>query len=347
MASLYEMLTNAHDGEGVAALCDEFGLTPKQTEAAVTALLPALSTGLKRSTATPNGLGNLFCVMGQQQDLREMYDDPEAAFGSDGIAARSDALSAIFGSPEASQAVVDQAQKFSGVSSDILKKMLPVLAGIVLSGLMRSGSAGASPSPAQPAPSGGNLGDILGQIFGRGVPGSSGPSPGPARQAPPPPSQPAPLPTDGGQIGSDGDLLGSILREFEKGIREGRIKPVIIGGGPVQIPFPGGQRGPTPSASDTPQGPPGDVLGQILRDILGGAAGGPAQMPQGRQGEPSSQEPPPSMKELSDLSEQLGRKGGVGAAVFGDHFETGRDIEKSHVDSIQSVFDRYFGAQRR
>jgi hypothetical protein len=66
MASLFAMLTNAHDGEGIAALGDEFGLTPAQTQAAVTALLPAISTGLKRSTATPDGLGNLFCVMGQQ-----------------------------------------------------------------------------------------------------------------------------------------------------------------------------------------------------------------------------------------------------------------------------------------
>jgi hypothetical protein len=61
--------------------------------------------------------------------------DRASAFGSGGIAAGNDALSAIFGSPDVSQAVVDRAQKLSGVSSDILKKMLPVLAGIVLSGL--------------------------------------------------------------------------------------------------------------------------------------------------------------------------------------------------------------------
>jgi hypothetical protein len=315
MASLYEMLTNAHDGEAIAALGEEFGLTPTQIQAAVTALLPAISTGLKRSTATPSGLGNLFCVMGQQEDLQAMYDDPQAAFGSDGVPAGNDAITAIFGSPDVAQAVVDQAQKFSGVSSDVLKKLLPVLAGIVLSGLMKSGSAGASPPPAQPAPSGGNLGgslgdilgqifgrtmsgpsgpsagparqvpppaqpappggslgDILGQILGRGMPGSSGPSAGPAQQAPAP-GQPIPLPSDpGGQVGPDGDLLGPILREFEKGIKEGRIKPVIIGGGPFQIPLPGGPQGPMPTGSDAPQGPPGDVLGQILRE-----AGEPGQ----------------------------------------------------------------------
>jgi hypothetical protein len=133
MPNLYEILNNAHDGEGMTALSREFGLTPTQTEAAVTAVLPAISTGLKQSTATVDGLGNLFGVMGQQQDLQDMYDDPETAFGPEGVAAGKDALSVIFGSPDVSRAVIDQAQNFSGVSPNILKKMLPVLAGVLLS----------------------------------------------------------------------------------------------------------------------------------------------------------------------------------------------------------------------
>jgi hypothetical protein len=172
MPNLYEIFNNAHDGEGMSTLGREFGLTQTQTEAAVTALLPAISTGLKQSTATVDGLGNLFGVMGQQQNLQDIYDDPEMAFGPEGVAAGNDALSAIFGSPDVSRAVIDQAQNFSGVSSNILKRMLPVLAGVLLSGLMRSSSSGKSVSPELPAPSGGSLGDILGQIFGRGMSGS-------------------------------------------------------------------------------------------------------------------------------------------------------------------------------
>src|SRR5437588_784632 len=123
MASLYELLDNAHDGEGISALGREFGLTPEQTEAAVNALLPAISIGLKQSTATVDGLGRLLATMGQQQDLHEMYDDAETAFGDGGVTAGNEALSAIFGSPEVSRAVANQAQQFSGVSSGILKKL--------------------------------------------------------------------------------------------------------------------------------------------------------------------------------------------------------------------------------
>ena len=122
MASLFEALNNAHDGEAVVLLGREFELTPKQTEAAVTALLPAISAGLKQSTATVDGLGNLFAVMGQQKDLHALYDDAETALGPEGLAAGNDVLSMIFGSPDVSQAVVDQAQKFSGVDSNILEK---------------------------------------------------------------------------------------------------------------------------------------------------------------------------------------------------------------------------------
>ena len=343
MASLYEILNNAHDGEGMSALGREFGLTSTQAEAAVAALLPAISTGLKQSTATPEGLANLFGLMGQQQDLQEMYDDPETALAPNGVTAGNDALSVIFGSPDVSRAVVNQAQQFSGVGSDVLKKMLPVLAGILISGLMRSGATGKSAAPAPTPSGGGNLGDILGQIFGRGMSRSPAAPAEPDQQSSPPPrGQPLPLPTDaGGQPGGDGDLLGPILRELEKGIREGRIKPVVIGGGPVQIPIPGGQQTPAPSNPGAPQQMPGgDIFGQILRDILGGAMGGQGQSPQGRQGQSGQ------LKDLSDLSRQLGTKGGAGAAIFGDHFEAGRDVDQNHIDNIQDVFNRLFGAQK-
>ena len=64
MASLYETLSDAQQGEAIAALGREFGLTPEQTQAAVESLLPAISLGLKQSTATPEGLGDFVCHHG-------------------------------------------------------------------------------------------------------------------------------------------------------------------------------------------------------------------------------------------------------------------------------------------
>jgi hypothetical protein len=164
-------------------------------------------------------------------------------------------------------------KRFSGVGSSILKQMLPVIAGILISGLMgKSGKAAAPQESPTSSGAGGGLGDILGQIFGRGVAEPRGESPSP-RQIPMPGGQPIPFPADPGtQQAPGGDLLSQILLELQKGIQEGRIKPVIIGGGPIQIPMPGGQGGPAqipiPGGQAGPSGPQvpgGEILGQILR----------------------------------------------------------------------------------
>ena len=181
MTSLYEILSDAQQGEAMAGLGREFGLTREQTQAAVESLLPAISLGLKQSTATAEGLGDLFAIMGRQTDLHGMYDDPRAAFSREGRAAGDEVLAENVGSPDASRAIADQAQQFSGVPSAILKKLLPILAGILISGLMRSGSGQAAPSAPQTSPEqGGGLIDVLRQIFGQGAEKSAGPTASPA-----------------------------------------------------------------------------------------------------------------------------------------------------------------------
>jgi hypothetical protein len=44
MNNLYEIMDSAHGGEAMVMLGREFGLTPAQTQSAVMALLPAIST---------------------------------------------------------------------------------------------------------------------------------------------------------------------------------------------------------------------------------------------------------------------------------------------------------------
>jgi hypothetical protein len=340
MANLYDILSGAQGGTAMATLGRELGLTPQQTEAAVAALLPAISTGLKRSTAAPEGLGNLFSVMARQQDLRAMYDDPDAAFADKGRIAGNDILSVIFGSPDVSRAVAAQAQHVSGVEPSVLKKLLPVLAGILISGMMGGKSGSAAPStPAESTGGTGSLWDILGQIFTQGSPGPTGslPAPTPPQQAPAPTGQPLPAPVDaGGQTIPAGGLLEQILRELQKGLQEGRIKPVI-----VEIPMPDGQTIPMPTGSEyprdeiprapqipspspaggeilpgpktvpMPQAPGGDILGQILRDLLGGTSGQTPRVPQS-----------------------------LGAAVFGERLEPGRAVDQKQLNEVQRLFDQ-------
>ena len=52
--------------------------------------------------------------MGAQPDFHAMYDDPRIAFSREGRTAGNAALSRMFGSPEASRAIADQAQQIVG-----------------------------------------------------------------------------------------------------------------------------------------------------------------------------------------------------------------------------------------
>ncbi len=356
MANLNDILSGAQGGQAMAVLGREFGLTPEQTQAAVTALLPAISTGLKRATATPDGLANLLAVMAQQNDLPAMYDDPKTAFAQQGRGAGNDLLSVIFGSPEVSRAVADRAQMASGIGSSILKKLLPVLVGMLISGMLGRKSSKAAPAetpaPAETVPpmaGGGDLWDILQQAFRRGLAQPSGTSPTPPQQMPAPSGQPLPIPggpfpragEGGEQPFPSGDLLGQLLRELGKAIQEGRVKPIV-----VEMPIPGGQ--PMPSAPPrSGEGAPnprwsgrpapndemlpgpkmptggqpsgGDILGNILRELLGGA---------------------------SASGSRLTQASGFGSAVFGDRFEPGQDIDPRDVDDIQRLFDQFSNGQR-
>jgi hypothetical protein len=102
MANLYEVLAGAQQGKAMFGLGREFSLSPQQTQSAVMALLPAISMGLKQLTGTPEGLGDLFALMGRQPDLHAMYNNPDVAFSPDGRKAGNEVLSAMFGSPDAS-----------------------------------------------------------------------------------------------------------------------------------------------------------------------------------------------------------------------------------------------------
>jgi hypothetical protein len=140
MVNLNEILGNAQAGEAMAALARQFKLTEQQTEAAVDALLPAFSLGLKQMSATPGGFASLFGMMAQP-NYQAMFESPQAPNQGQ---AGNDILGLMFGSPEVSRAVAEQAAQYAGIGSAIMKKMLPVVAAMVIGGMMRALGQGAA-----------------------------------------------------------------------------------------------------------------------------------------------------------------------------------------------------------
>ncbi len=129
-------------------------------QAGVTALLPAVLGGFKgQAQAQPEGLGGL---LGMVQGLGGggLLDSVLGA-GPSNVDAGNNVLGQIFGSKDTSRAVAADASTKSGVSGDLLKKMLPLVA-MMVAGYMAKQAGGGD----QQAAGGGGLGGMLGSVLG-------------------------------------------------------------------------------------------------------------------------------------------------------------------------------------
>jgi len=252
MPTLFDILAQAQNGNGMQALAQQYGLSMQQTQAAVAALLPAFSQGLQRSTADPYGLGAFMTAMASGQHAK-YFEDATRAFSPQGINEGNGILGHLFGSKDLSRAVAAQAAQATGLSQQVLQQMLPAMASMMMGGLfkqttnqmqaaggfggggnplgeiieqmMRQAGGGAQPAP-QPAPNpyGENpLGKVLQDMFGGALPGGQPAQQPQARQqnqAPQPQTNPSGRPKN-----PFDDLFGKMFEtgaqqrdEYQKGM---------------------------------------------------------------------------------------------------------------------------------
>lgn len=230
MLSLFDMLANAQQGQGMEALARQFGLSQQQAQAAVEALLPAFSQGLKQNTADPYGIGAFMTAMASGRHAK-YFEDPENAFSPSGVNEGNGILGHLFGSKELSRAVASQAAQATGIGQEVLKQMLPVIASMIMGGLAKQSN---SQLQAGGFGSGGNpLGEIIEQMMRQG--GGMG--------------------TGGGQPQSPNPMDNPL----------GRILEGMFGGGAQPAPQP---RGPAQEQAQSPYGD--NPLGRMFEEMLGG-----------------------------------------------------------------------------
>ncbi|MER8482563.1 DUF937 domain-containing protein [Mesorhizobium sp. M1322] len=237
MPSLFDILAQAQNGNGMQALAQQFGLSQQQTQSAVEALLPAFSQGLKRNTSDPYGLGAFMTAMASGQHAK-YFEDASRAFSPQGVDEGNGILDHLFGSKDLSRAVASQAAQASGVSQQVLQQMLPVVASMMMGGLFKQttnqmqaagGFGGSNP-----------LGEIIEQMMRQAGGGAQAPA-SQQRQAP----QPDPM----------DNPFGKVLQDmFGGGAQEPQSQP---------------QQAPNPYG-DNP-------LGKVLQDMFGGGAQQPQQ----------------------------------------------------------------------
>jgi hypothetical protein len=139
---------------GLDAMARQFGLSQAQAQRAMEALMPAFALGLQRAATDPQAFTNLMNLFGAVQP-------PSSSQGGGRAAASGDAaLGQLFGSPELTRRIAEQAAHWSGVGAQVLQQMMPIFAAALVGALskyseiMRAEAARAQPSPAG-APQGG------------------------------------------------------------------------------------------------------------------------------------------------------------------------------------------------
>jgi hypothetical protein len=160
MLPLFEMIANAQNGNGIEALSRQFGLSQQQTQAALQALMPAFSQGLKRNASDPYGMADFMGAMANGQHAK-YFEDAARANSPEGVAEGNGILGHLFGSKDLSRAVTGQAAAMTGIGQNILNQMLPVIASMIMGGLFKQ-STGQIPGTGM---GGGLLGQIMEQMM--------------------------------------------------------------------------------------------------------------------------------------------------------------------------------------
>ena len=118
-----DLLKSAGGDQSIGELAGAVGLDSADTGKLIGALAPALMSGLQKNTASDDGVAGLKKAL--QTGGHERYlDNPQLLRDE---ATRSDGnkiLGHLFGSKEVSREVASRVSQQTGVSSDLLKKML-------------------------------------------------------------------------------------------------------------------------------------------------------------------------------------------------------------------------------
>ena len=136
MLPLFDMMTKAQGGNAMDAMAKQFGLAQEQMQQAMAALMPAFSTGLKRSVTNPYDFSSLMSAAASG-NYGQYFEDLSKAFSPKGIADGNNVLALIFGSKDVSRAVAAQAEQMSGIGQEIYKQMMPVVANTMMGGFFK------------------------------------------------------------------------------------------------------------------------------------------------------------------------------------------------------------------
>ena len=153
--NLMDMLEQVGGGQSLKNIGGDLGLDSSSTSALVAALAPALMKGMQNQTASADGLSALEGALASGNH-QQYIENPESMLTSEARTDGNNILGHLFGSKDVSRNVAAQAAETTGIDSSLIKKALPLLAGLAMGAVSKNSSS----------TSGDSLSGLLGGLLG-------------------------------------------------------------------------------------------------------------------------------------------------------------------------------------
>jgi hypothetical protein len=137
--SLLDAVLGKQNVDMVAQLAQSVGIDQSDVQNIVRQLLPAVSRGIKSNATSSEGLQGLLNAL-QTGNHQRYIDHPEALQEETAKADGNAILSHIFGSKDVSRNVAAHAAQETGTDTGIVKKLLPLVAAVVMGALSKQTS---------------------------------------------------------------------------------------------------------------------------------------------------------------------------------------------------------------
>ncbi len=138
--NLLKTILEAQGGNTVNQLASQFGLSGNQANSALAQLIPMLAGGVKKNVQK-GGLDSLISALNKGKHSQYL-DNPSQLGNSSTLSDGNAILGHLLRNKEVSRQVAGHAAQNTGIDSGILKKMLPIVATMVMGGMSKQSGAG-------------------------------------------------------------------------------------------------------------------------------------------------------------------------------------------------------------
>ena len=158
-----DLLKSAGGNDSIGEVGKAVGLGSSDASKLVESLAPALMRGLQKNTASESGLAGLAKAL--QTGGHDRYiDNPSSLRDAAATMDGNNILGHIFGSKDVSRNVAGQAAEQTGIDVGLIKKALPLIAGLAMGAMNKRSSGGRDVGTS--AGGLGPLGDLIGAATG-------------------------------------------------------------------------------------------------------------------------------------------------------------------------------------